>query len=158
MNKAINKLFSFGGLVLTGALVYRFVDRTLNKKEISINKYKKYYNVINQWLYNKNLGINLSEYFVKKGYNNIAIYGMGELGNRLYEELKDSPIKISYGIDKEANSKYSEVKVIEVNEHFDDVDVIVITPIFDYDSIKALLGEKTDIKIISLEDVIFDFV
>lgn len=156
MRKLFKTLFSLGGLALVGGLVYKGTSNLLNEKEKKINKFKKYYNTTNQWLYNKNKGINLSEYFINKGYNNIAIYGMGELGCRLYEELKETPVKVSYAIDKEANSRYSEVKVIELNQKFDDVDAIVVTPIFDYESIKETLVGKTDNTIISLEDIFYD--
>ena len=52
------------------------------------------------------------------------------MGNRLYEELQNSTVSVAYAIDKKANIKYSSLKVIDVDDKFDPVDVIVITPIF----------------------------
>lgn len=156
MNKVVKTILSLGGLVLVGGAIYKGISNLLHEKDKRINKYKKYYNVTNKWLYSINQGKHLAEYFIDKGYNNIAIYGMGELGCRLYEELKGTPITVSYAIDKEANSKYSEIRVIELNQKLEDVDAIVVTSIFDYDSIKETLGGKTNDTIISLEDIFYD--
>lgn len=156
MQKKVIGAVTLGSLALIGGVVYKSVSRILHEKEKKVNKYKKYYNITNQWLYHKNQGKNLAEYFEEKGYNNIAIYGMGELGCRLYEELKDTNITISYAIDKEANSKYTEIKVIDADQAFDKVDAIVVTAVFDFETIKEKLESKTDSPIISLDDIFYD--
>lgn len=153
MKTFIKKIMILALLFTMVVGLYKKINNLLKEKEKKTNKFKKYYNILNQWLYNKNQGIEISEYFIKKGYNNIAIYGMGELGSRLYEELKGSLINITYAIDKVAYSKYSEIKIVEASQDLDEVDVIVVTPIFDYESIKETLEEKTDNTIISLEDI-----
>ena len=104
----------------------------------------------------KNEGKSLTKYFENNGFKKIAIYGMGELGNRLLEELKDSDIEIAYAIDRKAEKIYSDLKVVAVEEELTPVDAIIVTPIFMYDEIEELLMDKVNYPIISLEDVVFE--
>jgi len=138
------------GSVITG----RVSEKNLEKKSEKVNKFKSYYNMLNQWLVLKGQGKSLEEYFTGNGYKTIAIYGMGEMGNRLYEELKDSDIEIQYAIDKAPGAVYSELEVREAEEEMDKVDVVIVTATFAYDEIKEELEDKFTCPIISLEDVI----
>ena len=155
MKKLIIAVLSIGGLAAVGTYAYKHFDRKLKEKDKKVQKFKNYYNMTNQWLQIRNQGRSLEEFFLNNGITNIAVYGMGELGNRLYEELEKSSITVAYTIDKEADKKYSTAKVVGMDEDFDKVDAIIVTPIFDYDEIKASLECKTDMRIISLEEVIF---
>ena len=113
-------------------------------------------NVLNQWLLLKNEGKSLADYFVNNSYKNIAVYGMGELGNRLIEELKSSDINVRYGIDKNVQSVYSEIEVIDLESKIENVDVIVVTAVFAFEEIENELSKRTDIPIVSLEEVIYE--
>ncbi len=155
MKKLILAVLSIGGLAAVGTYAYKRSDLKLKEKDKKVQKFKNYYNMTNQWLQIRNQGRSLEEFFQKNGMNTIAVYGMGELGNRLYEELEKSSITVAYTIDKEADKKYSTVKVVGMEEEFDQADAIIVTPIFDYDEIKASLESKTEMKIISLEEVIY---
>jgi ketol-acid reductoisomerase len=103
-----------------------------------------------------NEGKKLEGYFTDKGYQTIAIYGMGELGNRLYEELKDSNVKIKYAIDKNSDSTYSELDVISIEDEMEAVDAVVVTAFFAFDEIKEELEQSIEYPIISIEDVIYE--
>lgn len=117
-------------------------------------KFKSYYNLLNQWLILKNRGIDLAEYFIGNGLKRVAIYGMGEIGCRLWEELHDGPVDVLCGIDKEGGSPYGSLRVYTYNESWPEVDVIVVTAVFAFDKVRADLSKKTDARIISLEDVL----
>ncbi len=140
------------GALTTGKMTGKAIDQ---KKE-KIDKFKSYYNVLNQWLILKQEGKSLENYFLNNGYKTLAIYGMGEMGNRLYEELKNTSVQIIYTIDKNAACTYSELDVIEPEEDFSPVDAIVVTAIFDFVEIEKKLEKKTDFPIISLEDVVYE--
>ena len=133
-----------------------FGNKQVEKKAEKVDKFKGYYNMLNQWLILKQEGKCLSEYFKANGYQTIAIYGMGEMGNRLYEELKKSDIEIKYAVDKNAASTYSELDVIEPEDDFAPVDVIVVTATFAFEEIEEELSERVDFPIISLEDVVYE--
>lgn len=155
-----------GGVAILGALLGAVAgaagagyvgSKQVSKKTVKVDKFKGYYNMLNQWLILKQEGKNLSEYFVTNGYKTIAIYGMGEMGNRLYDELKGSGITVKYAIDKNAASTYSELDVIDPDvAEFEAVDAIVVTATFAFDEIEEMLSEKVDFPIVSLEDVVYE--
>lgn len=128
-------------------------DANLNK----INKFKGYYQILNQWLALSQEGKSVALFFEERGYKDIAIYGMGEMGNRLYEELKKSNINVKYAVDKTAYFIYPELEIIEMEENLElpKVDIIVVTATFAFDEIEKELKERTDNPVVSLEDIIF---
>ena len=134
------------GLILSGKKV----------EDTRVDKFKSYYNMLNQWLLLKQEGKSLVKYFEDKGYKSIAIYGMGEIGNRLYDELKKSNIEVKYAIDKNATNTYSDIKVCELEDDLAPVDVIIVTAIFAFDEIEKKLTEVVNYPIISLEDIIYE--
>ncbi len=132
-------------------------EKVIKKKAEKVDKFKSYYNMLNQWLILKQEGKSLEKYFIDNGYKTIAIYGMGEMGNRLYEELKNSNIEVLYTVDKNAASTYAEVGVIDPEEDdFEPVDVIIVTASYAFQEIEEILSSKIDFPIISLEEVIYE--
>lgn len=127
----------------------------LNYKDFRINKFQKYFDVTNEWVRLKNQGRNLEEFFLKNGWTHIAVYGMGELGHRLVEELNGSRVSIDYAIDEHIDKVLSEIEVKEPDCGLPSVDVIVVTPFFEYSVVEDKLMELVDYPIISLEDVVF---
>ena len=109
------------------------------------------------WLKLKLENKNISTYFKNKNIKSIAIYGLGYLGECLYRELKDSNIDIGYIIDKNhSGKKMEEMKMIypdEIEEQYP-VDVIVITTVKVYDEVSTELLQKTNIKTVSLQEVV----
>jgi hypothetical protein len=121
-----------------------------------LDKYQSYYNLFSSWMVLRNKGKILAEYFEDHNFKNIAIYGLGKFGLCLYEELKNSNINVIYGIDIDAASlSYLNLKVISLEKKLEMVDVIVVTPFFEYKKIVQELRKKTSCQIVSLEDVIF---
>lgn len=143
------------------AVIYKYIkNRNINTKSNNVNveeRLRSYYDLTNRWILLKNEGKKLSEYFINNNYKNIAIYGMGELGLRLYEELNDTSIHVMYGIDYSSGRKVSDLPVYYLKElnNVNDVEAIVVTPVFDYDNIRDSLINITNKPIISLNDVIF---
>ncbi len=151
------------GLVTTimgaaaGAATMNYLKgKKLSEKAEKVDKFKGYYNLLNQWLVNKHEGKSLDRYLLEQGYKSIAIYGMGELGNRLYEELKNSEVEVKYAVDKKAESTYSELNVVGLDDELEQVDAIVVTATYAYDEICEELEGIMECPIISLESVIFD--
>lgn len=139
-----------------GAVVVGKVTNTsIVEKNGKVDKFKGYYNLLNQWLMIKQEGKSLDEYFEKNGYKTVAIYGMGEMGNRLYEELKNTNIEVKYAVDKNATSLYSELEVKELEDLLPEVDVVVVTATFAFNEISEKISDKFACPIISLEDVVY---
>ena len=141
---------------IAGAVVAgKIAGKEVQNKGEKLNKFKGYYNMLNHWLALKQEGKSLTEYFVTNGYKELAIYGMGEMGNRLYDELKGTEIQVKYAIDKNVASTYSELDVKEIDDEFPEVDVLVVTATFVFDEIKEELSKNVNMPIVSLEDVVY---
>lgn len=141
------------GTIAGGIFVGKTCSKTIALKTDKINKFKSYYNMLNLWLILKQQGKTLEQYFADNGYKTIAIYGMGEMGNRLYDELKGSSIRIAYVIDQEAG-RYTEIASRSPKDQLDDVDVIVVTAVFAFEEIKNNIRTKASCPIVSLEDIV----
>lgn len=133
----------------------KILNKAIYQKNSKIEKFKSYYDMLNQWIIIKQNGKSLEEYFIKNNYKKIAIYGMGEMGKRLYDDLKNTNIEIKYAVDKNATAIYSDLNIINVEDNFEIVDVIIITAIFDFKQIFNDIKNKCNFDIISLEDVIY---
>lgn len=155
--KAISTLASAAvGAVAGGAAVGNAAAKKRKKSAENGAKLHALYMAYDQWLQLRQEGKTLVEYFKREGYQTIAIYGMKELGKRLYEELNGSGIKVAYCIDKNADSIYADVDVVTPDEELEPVDVIVVTAIYYFDEIEEMLGEKVDYPVISLEDILYE--
>lgn len=144
------------GIVLGGVGVGKLMLDSIEERNDKVNKFKEYYNILNQWLLIRQEGMDLSKYFADNNISSIAIYGMGELGNRLYAELKRSTVDVKYVIDQNVETVLPDIKVVGKDEAFPKVDVIVVTPVFAFEMIQEELKNKTDIKLISLEDIVYE--
>lgn len=129
----------------------------LSEEDRIKNKFRNYYELCNQWIKNTNDGYSVADFFRENGYHEIAVYGLGELGNRLIEALEGTDVHVKYGIDKNTWAAFAEIDVVGLDERerFDDVDCIVVTPIHAYDSVLKSIEDKCDCKILSLETVIY---
>jgi hypothetical protein len=135
------------------------IGKTITKAKkanfYKLEKYQSYYKLFSSWMVLRNKGRMLSEYFKDRNFKNVAIYGLGKLGICLYEELKNSTINVKYAIDiNAANFSYFDLKVVSLESQLETVDVIIVTPFFEYKKIVDELREKTSYKIVNLEDVI----
>lgn len=126
-----------------------------NQSTDKVFKFKTYYSILNQWLKIKEQDRSLEQYLLDNNYSTIAIYGMGELGERLIEELSSSKIEIKYGIDKMADGIYSDLPMYTIDDSLEPVDAIIVTAVFAFSDIATELERITTIPIISLEDIVF---
>lgn len=162
--KAGNILLAIGGFIggfsLSSGLnfKYDFMEKDLQM----INQMKRgdrnaaLLEVFSKWMILKQNGKSLEEYFAKKGYNNIAIYGMHHLGLCILNELRESKIQVRYAIDRNAQNMDCDVTCITPGSNLGNVDVVVVTPIFSYFEIEENLKSKVKCPIISFEDIIID--
>lgn len=130
-------------------------DKSKQWQDLS-DKHLALFQMMNQWVRVKQEGKNLSQYFESNSYKNIAIYGMSYAGESLVEELKNTEIRVKYGIDKNADRIYSEIDIVTIEDSLEEVDVIVVTAITFFDEIVEKLEKKIDCPIISLEDILYE--
>ncbi|QHQ60685.1 glycosyltransferase [Anaerocolumna sedimenticola] len=128
---------------------------------ISINekreKFRSNYYTINKWLNLIEKGLRIDQYLISKGYKNIAIYGLGELGRHIYNGFRDSEIIIDYAIDK-LKGNYSDINinVYSLEEKLKPVDVIIVSVIYNFKQIEKELQKKITCPILSFDSIIDD--
>lgn len=141
-----------GGAAAAGKI---FIKK--NKKAVQMSdKHLALYMTMLQWVKVKQEGRNLAEYFIREGYRNIAVYGMGYVGERLVEELAGTDVAIRYGIDANADNVYAQIPVVKPSDCLEHVDAVVVTPVYFFDQIEAALVEKVSCPVLSVDDVLFD--
>lgn len=118
-------------------------------------QYRLQYNeaVLNAWMKVKFQGKSFDSFFQKYGYKKVAIYGMGYLGERLLDELYQSNVEVVYGIEKDKKES-DRLRMYVLQEEWPQVDAIVVSVVHLFFGIKYELEQKTDIPILSLENII----
>jgi len=141
-------------------IIYGFYEHDETAKEQISKLMRQYANakvesrILGNWLTLKSSGLSMVDYFYKNNINEIAVYGIGILGNHFIREIRNSKISIKYIIDKNVRDAYLGVKTVSVNEELLHVDAIIVTPVFQYNCIKETLIKKIQCPIISLEEVL----
>ena len=124
------------------------------KEKRDLEKYVNYYYLMHFWMINIENGKSIEDFFEKRGYKSLAIYGMAALGNHLQEQLSKE-LQLVYSIDSGIIT-YQE-KRLAMEDNISKIikpDVIIVTPIMEYATIKKELLSLIDTDIISLEEVI----
>lgn len=136
--------FIFGGKMLVGMIndYKKRMERNLSNMML-----------FNDWLETLYSGGSIEQYFHNNGYKRIMIYGNGHIGRRLFQALADSDIEVAAVMDKSASGD-EDGMVIGPDSKIPDVDCIVITPVYFYDDISAMLQEKTNVPVVSMQKVI----
>lgn len=134
--------------------IYKIDTACEKQRELAARK-GSYYTVLCRWLNNRNSGKSIADYLISCDVNSIAIYGMGELGTILYDELiNDGRIRVAYMIDGAKFGIGNIIKIEEIKKQ-EMVDAIIITPFYDYESINNELKSLYEGQILGLEKVIF---
>jgi len=99
-------------------------------------------------------GKNISSYFKEKDVKNIAIYGHSVLARHLITQLKGSGINVAYVIDRKLKCQTEDYSILSLYEELPQVDMVVVTIVWDFNSIENVLIEKGLNNIVSLSTVI----
>lgn len=140
------------GIVVSGHALMADLKRL--KQELG--RYQTFFNIYDKWLELKQGGKKLKDYLQLKGYNNIAIYGIGKIGERFYKDLVLEGGKVLYIIDKNKSRFKCDVQCFSPECELPEADVVIVTAICDYDTIKEDIRVKVKCPIVSLEKVILD--
>lgn len=126
-------------------------DKLLEKKA---EKENHNYAIAAEWVKLFQCKKSIADYLEHLGYHSVIIYGLSDMGCRLYDELKNSNIKIKCIIDKSAFGKMDEIRIYNPGDQIPDADVIIVaTAYFLIEVENALLG-KVKCPIIALDDLI----
>ncbi len=157
MKKRILMVTSFLLGSIVGAMGILLVkNKDNNKWKELADKHLAIMLLFNQWLILKQEGKSILSYFYCHNIKTIAIYGMSYVGRSLYRELENSDVIVKYAIDKKASQMNSEINIISPDEELPEVDIIIVTSIYYFNEIYNYLDSKTDIPVVSFEDVLFE--
>lgn len=160
MKKVLKSIIKLGSIISIIGVALYFREKQLKNKYNNSERYRVYYSIVNEWIANKNAGKKFENYFKEYQYKKIVIYGTGTMAENFYNEIKESDIQVACFVDRNAgkmNDYKDNIKILSIESllKFNDYDVIVVTPIYDYDNIVLDLNNAGINKaIVSLEDVI----
>lgn len=161
MKKQISKVFSLLGAGVVGAVAGVIASGHKAAKKTKkawgyADKHLALMQLLNQWLITKQEGKSILTYFHENGYKRIAIYGMSYVGERLYDELKNTDVEIAYAIDRNADRIYADIDILTMDDDLNEVDAVIVTPITFFDELEEQLIEKLSCPIISIEDILYE--
>ena len=134
---------------------FQFALAVSKNKDRTIGKYKKYYMMMIAWLDLVEKGFALDKYLKEKEFNQVAVYGGRELGQHVIKSLKGTDVTVKYVIDKTVYpSQVDGLPVYRPDGQLPIVDTVIVTPIWDYTTIRNVILKQIKCPIISLEDII----
>ena len=142
--------------VLKEELHKKFLDSMLTKncKEENViysDIIKKWNNVINE-------KYKMADYLNDKNVKTIAIYGMGKLGCKLYDELHESEekIEISYVVDRKSKYLSDLFKVVNPKDKFPLVDLMIVCVSMEEKEIKEFCENKCSFAVKGISEILDD--
>lgn len=144
------------GVVASACTVGKKTMAEVQRQKGLADKHLALYLMMNQWVKVKQENKSIAEYLEQKGYKEVAIYGMNYAGETLYNELKETGVKVKYAIDRNANQKYADVDVVSPEDDLPNVDAVIVTAITFFEEIEEKLAEKISCPILSLEDILYE--
>jgi len=93
-------------------------------------------------------------FFEDHGFTHLAIYGLGLNGKILFDEFKNSHIKVDYCIDKNKANIKIDSPLYDLSDNLPDTEVIIITPMLSFYEIKEELEKKTNAPLYSIEEIL----
>ena len=147
-----------------------FTENILGMKNIAIHHFnaswiskEKAMEQVKAFKCNYNLTLKWLEWIINKkemrteelSSKKICIYGNGNLGTLLNIFLQDRGIKVKCIADSICNGKFNnKVRIVEKSKLVDEeLDIVIVTPIYHFENIKAELSVLTKANIISLEEL-----
>lgn len=127
--------------------------------EKQLSRLKNDFNITSRWLSLKLSQRELTEYFQRHHYKKIAIYGMGQIGKMLYQDLRNTSLEFAGFIDQNAGQTHfatEEIPVCRVEE-IDDLqtDCIVISLVHIKELVEAnIRAVREDIAICPLDQIL----
>lgn len=153
-------IIAFVFIIIAFAIGYFIAWNSQEKKRITIkntsDKHLALFRLMDDWTNVKIKGKKVEDFFIRREYKNIAIYGMSYVGKTLLHELEESEINVAYGIEKNIDNVYVPIPLIKPSDELPLVDCIVVTPITYFDDIAEMLEKKVDCPIICMEDILYE--
>lgn len=119
-------------------------------------KFKRMFWLVNKWFALRQYNIGIQNHKLWDEKKKIAVYGLGEIGKRLIDELDCLNNKVEYVVDMRADSLFADFPIFSPKEFLPPADLMIITVINDSEKVTELMKEKFTGKIITLETMVDD--
>ena len=107
-----------------------------------------------KWIREMQEGKRIASYFEKYGFKSVAVYGAGELGKCMVQELEKNGIEIKYIIDSNPNARIGDYKCfLPDGNDLPKVQAVIVTPSYDFEEISRILTEQTSASIVSIDEI-----
>ncbi len=130
-----------------------------NKKLSAIdqNRYQHMFEVMGWWTENLQMNRHISQILMSKGYKSVIIYGAGNAGKRLYNELKES-VDILGVVDQNIYQswEWDEIQLYDSKAEIPYADIIIVSAFMFFEQIEKDMYNKSRFGCISLEDLIYE--
>lgn len=158
MNKSLAIISACAGAIIGGAYVkHVFKEQEIKTKEEN-KKLEKSFTLYYHWFLLKQNNVNISDFFIENGIENIAVLDLSAQGRRFIDELKGTDINVLYAIEKYNPAAIHEtLDVLRLDD--DDLpacDAVVVCSMEGFPEIERKLKEKLgeECKVISLQTVL----
>lgn len=122
--------------------------------EIQLIHLKSMNRLYSLWQRGKESEKQFTKFFSRYNIDSVAIYGMGKAGKILYDQLQRTDVEIRYVIDQNTNLKYKDLRIVSPQSELPDVDLIIITVVYEYNAIARQLRKKVNCPLLSLEQLL----
>lgn len=120
----------------------------------TIKKNNKIVDVYERWMRLETRSGGVYQFILDNGFRKVAIYGMGNLGRSLCDELSHNQVEVVYVIDKNKSINCSGYQCYTMQDELPEADVVIITPITYFEEISKELSKKLTCPLLSLDDII----
>lgn len=144
--------------ILGSRLHVKMTAVKLKQKDDEITKREAVLNIYENWVDALISGKGISEYLVKSGYCQVAIYGMGRIGRHLYKEFRDSDVCVNFVIDQKLSRQaryYGDVPCLDSGMDFPYTELIIVTVASEANQIIDELRKKVTVPIRTIDDILF---
>ncbi len=148
-------LFIFGAGMGTGLFAnYRLIRNKVLEQKEQLEKYERQFLLLKRWVMQSEGSDQLQIYLEENGFKKVAVYGMEHLGMCVAHKLTGASCKLEalYGIDVDRVS--SEIEIYRPEDTMPETDVVIVTAIFAYETLKNELKKKFSCQVVSLEEII----
>lgn len=126
-------------------------EKAIEELRSQNSRYRSWWQLMNSLLCLYDNDISLGKYLAFKGFNKVAIYGMGMVGKHLTAKLKLDGVTPAFAIDQSRNKLVDGFPLIGIDDDPLSADIILVTVVHDYLHIELKLKEKYICPIVSLQ-------
>lgn len=99
----------------------------------------------------------IGDFLKAEAYENIAVYGLGELTIRLADDFKAANVRIKYIVSSDINvpEELKSIPIYECGSVFPDADLMIVMILDDYLEIERGICEKNNIKVMFIQELLY---